>query len=91
MIQNTRNVGIAVAVLGLLLSCCLCPLALNSLLIIGGRPGFYGQLFSQRVGRLIASSYVVGAQSVCATLLALVTLIIGIVLLVQSRGNDKPS
>jgi hypothetical protein len=89
MIQSRRNIGITVAVLGLLLTCCLCPLALNSLAILGGGPGFYGRLFAARAGRLVASSYVIGAQNVCAALLALIVLIMGIVVLVQSRGHDQ--
>jgi hypothetical protein len=87
--KNGKNIGIVVTVVGLLLTCCLCPLALNFLAIITGGTGFYGQLFSSRVGRLTASSYVIGAQTICAGLLALILLILGIVVLVQARGNGS--
>jgi hypothetical protein len=90
-VNNKQTTGIAVAVLGLLLTCCLCPLALNSLAVLGGGNNMYARFFSARAGRLIVSSYVVGAQNVCATVLALIVLVTGIVMLVQSRGNDSKS
>ncbi len=85
--NSRKNIGIAVGVLGLLLTCCLCPLALNSLGVISGGNGFYGQMFSSRLGRLTAASYVIGAQNVCAGLLALIVLVVGIVVFVQAKGN----
>ncbi len=85
--MNNRIIGIIIAVLGLLMTCCLCPLAANQLVLVltsGGKPvSLYGQLFSERIGNLAASTYVVTGQSVCVTGLALLVLIVGIVMIVQ--------
>lgn len=85
--MNNRILGIIIAVLGLLMTCCTCPLVLNSLIFIltsGGKPvSLYGQVFTTRIGNLTASSYVVAGQNVCVTGLALIVLIVGIVMIVQ--------
>lgn len=90
--QKSRNMGIAMAILGLLLTCCLCPMAINSLLLIAtstGRPtdvvSLYGRIFAERMGNLTLSSYVIAAQQSLACLLALVILVLGIVAVVQAR------
>ncbi|CAG0946748.1 hypothetical protein ANRL1_03233 [Anaerolineae bacterium] len=90
--QKPMNLGIAMAILGFLLTCCLCPLAINSLLLIAtstGRPtdvvSLYGRIFAERMGNLTLSSYVIAAQQSLACLLALVILVLGIVAVVQAR------
>ena len=91
--QNKRTLGIAFAVLGLLMTCCLCPMVINSLVFISsaGRTSLYGRAFPKLIGRLTTATYISGAQLVCASSLALIVLVIGIVVFVQSRGNDlKP-
>jgi hypothetical protein len=84
--KNNKNIGIIVTVLGALLTCCLCPLALESLTIlsrVNRGVGFYGRFFA----RSGASVYY--GQTVCAGVLALILLVIGIVILVQARGNGS--
>ena len=84
--KNTRNIGIVVAILGLLLTCCLCPLALESLGTlsrINRGVGLYGRFFP-RIAVQVQS-----AQVTCSGVLALIVLIIGIVVFVQARGNGS--
>jgi hypothetical protein len=85
--NSRKNIGIVVAVLGLLLTCCLCPLALNNLYQLATRQSFYNQIFSTRMGNFILATYVTSGQIVCAGLLALIVLVIGIVVLAQAKGN----
>jgi hypothetical protein len=84
--KNGKNIGIVVTVLGLLLTCCLCPLAMNSLVSFGR---VRGDLYEQIFRNLRTATYIAGAQAVCAGVLALIVLIIGIVVLVQARGNGS--
>jgi hypothetical protein len=68
-------------------------MVINSLVFIGsdGRTTLYGRTFPQLIGRLTTATYISGAQLVCTSSLALIVLVIGIVMFVQSRGNDlKP-
>ena len=87
--NNQRNIGIAVAALGLLLSCCLCPVVVNSVVFLfsNGRTSLYGRTFSSRIGYLTAATYVSAIQLTCSAILALIVLMAGIALLVQSRRN----
>jgi hypothetical protein len=87
--SSRKNIGIAVAVLGLLLTCCLCPLALNNLYLLATRQSIYGQMFSTRMGNWTLATYVSSGQLVCAGLLALIVLVIGVVVFVQAKGNGK--
>ena len=89
--NNRQTIGIVVAVSGLLLTCCLCPLVVNSLYLISSQQSLYGQLFSIRIGQFTAATYVIAAQYVCASVLALVVLIFGIVMLVQARNTSSAS
>jgi len=84
--MNNKVLGVVVTVLGLLLTCCLCPLALNSVVFIGTSgqripTSIYGQVFSQKIGNLLASNYVAAGQHVCTTGLALLVLVAGVVML----------
>ena len=92
MNDKQRNISIGVAVSGLLLLCCICPLALNSWLFIltsSGNPrdrvSLYSQLFATTVGNLPLSNYVTGLQFLCASVLALVVLVLGVVAFMQAR------
>ena len=95
MNDKQRNISIGVAVSGLLLVCCLCPLVLNSWLFIltsSGNPrdriSLYGQLFTTTVGNLPLSNYVTGLQYLCASVLALVVLVLGVVAVMQARKSN---
>ncbi len=91
--MNNRIIGIIVAVLGLLMTCCMCPLVINLLVFIltsGGKPvSLYSQVFSTRIGNLTAATYVNAGQSVCVTILALLVLIVGIVMIVQEVRSSR--
>jgi hypothetical protein len=97
--KNTKNLGILVAVLGLLLTCAVCPLALNNVLVIatsGGRPqdilSLYGLVFppQARLGNILISTLVITGQEACATVLALAALVIGVMLFSQApQPADK--
>ena len=89
--NSRKNIGIVVTVLGALATCCVCPLVVNNLYFIATTQSIYGQVFSSRIGKLTAASYVAAAQNVCIGVLALVVLIIGIVVLVQAKGNGAPA
>ena len=85
--QNTRTMGFVVAGVGLLLTCCLCPLALNNALVIATSSGnprdifsLYGQIFSTKLGNLTLSNYVIVGQEGCATVLALAILVGGVLI-----------
>ncbi len=91
---SRRNLGLIAVVIGILLTCCLCPLALNNLLLVatsGGSPSniisLYGSLFSTRVGTITASSYVILGQLACATLLGLFLLVVGALAVAGARDN----
>jgi hypothetical protein len=85
--NSRKNIGIVVAVLGLLLTCCLCPLALNNLYLLATRQSLYGQMFSTRMGNWTLATYVTSGQLACAGILALIVLVIGIVVFAQAKGN----
>lgn len=87
--KSRKNIGIVVGVLGLLMTCCMCPLVVNNLVFIGssGRTSLYGQTFPTLINKLTLATYVSGGQLVCIGVLALVVLIIGVVVLVQAKGN----
>ncbi len=81
--NNQRATGAVVALLGLLLTCCICPLVLDSLLTIvgGARSSLYLSLFS---GSGNAALYVSSLQLICIALLAVIVLVVGIILVVRS-------
>jgi hypothetical protein len=90
--SKPKNLGIAMAILGFLLTCCLCPLAANALIAVatsGGRPAdvvsLYGRFLSERVGNLPLSSYVSTFQVSGSCLIGVVMLVIGIIAIVQAR------
>ncbi len=85
---NRRTLGLIIALSGLLLTCCLCPLALNNLIFAatsGGSPSnivsIYGRLFSS------GSAYVILLQVSCASLIALFLLVLGLLAVVGARDN----
>lgn len=93
--SDIRGIGIMITILGLLLTSCLCPLAVNSLVFIASSTGksaslvsLYGRLFPTRVGSINLASYISGAQLVLSTILALLVLIIGTALLVRIRRGS---
>ncbi len=85
--NNQRATGAVVAILGLLLTCCICPLVLDNVMTIGSgvRSGLYSTLFSGS-GNL-APLYVIFVQLVCIALLALIVLVVGIVLVMRGGQN----
>ena len=94
------NLGAAMAILGFLLTCCLCPISLNfvsmAVTSFGRRSdifNFYGLLFPSLVGNLSVATYVAGLQSLCASFIAFVIFLIGIISVVQTRriksGDSK--
>lgn len=93
--SNMRGLGIAVTLLGLLLTCCLCPLAVNSLVFIATSAGspsglvsLYGRWFPTKMGSINLAAYISGAQLILSTILALLVLIMGIVILVRIRRTS---
>jgi hypothetical protein len=95
MNDKQRIISIGVAVSGLLLLCCICPLALNSWLFAltsSANPrdaiSIYGRLFSTPVGNLSLASYVSGLQFLCVSVLALIVLVLGIVAFMQARKTN---
>jgi hypothetical protein len=89
--NSQRNIGVGVAVLGLLLSCCLCPVVVNSVvfLLSNGRTSLYGRTFPSRIGNLTVATYISAAQLTCSAILSLVVLIVGVAMLVQLRRNSS--
>ena len=89
--QNTKNTSLAIAILGLLLTCCLCPVVVNSVVFLfsNGRTSLYGKTFSSRIGSLNLATYLSTTQLTCSIILALAVLVIGIVMFIQAR-NGKP-
>lgn len=96
--KNSKNVGIILVVLGLLLTCAVCPLALNNILVMatsGGRPqdifSLYGKIFptTPLYGTVFLSTVVITVQESCATVLAIVTLVVGAMVLMQTREPSK--
>ena len=90
--NGKRALGVAVAVPGLLLTCCLCPLALNSVVFLAtagqkSPTSIYGNVFSQRIGNILASNYVSAGQLICTDTLALIVLVVGVVMLVQAMRS----
>ena len=90
--MNNKVLGIVVGVLGLLLTCCLCPLVLNSVVFLATAgqktpTSIYGNVFSQRIGNILASNYVSAGQLICTDTLALIVLIVGVVMLVQAMRS----
>jgi hypothetical protein len=90
--MNNKILGVVVGVLGLLLTCCLCPLVLNSVVFLAtawskNPVSIYDQVFSQRIADIPAASYVSVGQYVCSTGLALIVLVIGVVMLVPAMRN----
>ncbi len=81
--NNRRTIGITFSILGLLLTCCLCPAFLDASLKLSGiRTGLYGQAF----GDLTTATNVLAGQLLCATALAFIALLVGIIVLLQA-GN----
>jgi len=87
--QNRQQLGIVIAALGLLTTCCTCPLTLNSLMALGTRQGLYNQIFSARVGDFLLSAYVIAAQELCLNVLTLAVLVAGISILMQARRTTN--
>ncbi len=84
--MNKRTLAIAFAVLGFLLTCCLCPLTVNYLAIFNSRQtSFYDTYLAFPV-----ENWTITFQLVCSSVLALVVLILGLVALLQARNNGKP-
>jgi hypothetical protein len=95
MNNKQRNISIGVAISGLLLLCCICPLALNFWLFTltySASPrdaiNIYGRLFAAPVGNLSLANYVSGLQYLCASVLALVVLVLGVVAFMQARKTS---
>lgn len=87
--SNKRTIGIVVTMLGLLLTCCACPLAVDRLVSFGNRGiGFYARTFPRLARWFPAAIHISSVQVICISLLALIVLIVGIVVLVQARSND---
>jgi hypothetical protein len=87
--NSQRILSIVVAVLGLLLTCCLCPLLVDILTrFIRGIDSPY-TIFSTRIGNLSAASYVIASQDVCALGLALIVFIVGIVMFALAMRSSK--
>ncbi len=87
--------GIVITLVGLVLTCCLCPLALNAVVVLGsdGKQSVYGAVFANapRVGSLPLSNYVSGFQLMCAGLLGLIVLVAGVFILAGNRSKwSKP-
>jgi len=89
--NSRKNIGIVVALLGLLMTCCLCPVVVNDLVFIGssGRTSLYFRAFPTLINRLTMATYISGSQLLCTVVMALIVLIIGIVVLVQAKGNGQ--
>ena len=90
MNDKQRNIGIGVAVSGLLLLCCICPLALNSWLAtltssvdVRNTFSLYGRLGS--AFGISGLNYVMAMQYLCISVLALVVLVLGVVAFMQAR------
>lgn len=83
--NNQRATGLVVALLGLLLTCCICPLVLNSVVVVGsgGRDSLYISLLGGPANATL-TSYVITLQYLCLALFALIVLVVGIVLFVRS-------
>ncbi len=85
--KSRKNIGIMFTILGLLMTCCLCPAALNAIVfLLDRRTSLYGQVFA-RLGRPLVSTFVHSGQIICTSLLALVVLVVGIIVLVQAKDN----
>ncbi len=82
--MSKRSLGITFFILGILLTCCLCPLTLNNVLI-------YAQVdpYDEFLGPPV-QTWTTTFQLLCSSLLALLVLIVGLVALVQSRSNGRP-
>jgi hypothetical protein len=92
-VNSTKALSIVTAILGLLLTCCLCPLAVNILVWIatsdGERISLYGRIFSAPIGDYAASLYVAAFQYTCSTSLALIVLLLGIVMFILAMRSSK--
>ncbi|MBU0492021.1 MAG: hypothetical protein KKB13_09245 [Chloroflexi bacterium] len=91
--NSNKALGVAVAVPGLLLTCCLCPLALNSVVFLAtawskNPVSIYDQVFSQRIGDIPAASYISAGQFVCSSGLALIMLVVGVALLFRALRSE---
>lgn len=89
---NRKTIGIVVTILGLLMTCCLCPLTADRLVGFGtGGAGLYGRFFPRVYRTFPAIAHLPNLQVICISVLALVVLIVGIVVLIQARGNGTPT
>ncbi len=77
--QSNRNMGIITAVVSLILLCCLCPLVADYATLAAGNRTV-GAFYSQFGG-----STTIAVQLLCAFVLALILLIVGIVMLVRRQ------
>ncbi len=86
--MNQFNIGRVVGLLGLLLTCCICPLTLNALFLIGsdGHISLYDIVFSiLPIDTTPVNTYVIAMQYLCLGSLSLLVLGIGLAL-VLPRG-----
>ncbi len=93
--SRPRAIPLIVTLAGLILTCCMCPLALNYIILIGSNGGssLYGPLFSPfstfRLGIFPATTAVITMQTLCATLLGLIILVLGIFMFIQARPGRQ--
>jgi len=91
--NRNRTMGLIVAILSLLTTCCLCPLVINALEnlfnLIRKRPalGFYARLLGKITPRL--PSYLFSFQLLCAGVVLLVITILSFVIYFSAKG-PKP-
>ena len=88
--NRNRNMGLIVAILSLLTTCCLCPLGINALgsllSLIRKRPalGFYAKLLGKITPRL--PSYLLNLQVLCAGVVLLVITILSFMMYFGAKG-----
>ncbi|MDE3088929.1 MAG: hypothetical protein KGJ80_06050 [Chloroflexota bacterium] len=92
--SNRKNIGILVAAAGLILTCCLCPLAVNNAVLIASfasnprnPTSLYGQIFAFPIGSLGAGTYVSTLQLSCSVVIAIILLVVGVLVVRQARSN----
>ena len=88
--NRNRTMGLIVAILSLLTTCCLCPLGINALenllKLIRKRPalGFYARLLGKITPAL--PSYLFNLQILCAGVVLLVITILSFMIYFGARG-----
>lgn len=85
---NQRTTGIIVTILGAMVTCCACPLALDVIVGLTTRTGLYARIVMRGGVRILqAMQYLRSGQLICISVLALAVLVAGIVILVQARNH----